>query len=197
MLVASWARTGATKIAMDLAESLGIPYIGELAPTYMHNIGGGKPHIKNEIHELKTQRIYSDRQFFNALIDTRDTVYLVNKAAYFVADRAQCIVLRHNVHASMLSFCNVIARLKYPSIESILLYAMLMFEEAYGLATWCDFSPVADTNIIWFEDQFPNHVQNIDALTPEHRLICDSQIDSWIRSSDITDKIRRIYAVSH
>ena len=131
MIVCSFARTGATRYCMDLADREGLRFAGELAPTYLEHVGGGKAGIKNEIHECDSQLVLTPEKFCDGIRVHADSVWLVNKGAYLLAPDADVIILRKDLKASLMSFCNLISRLKHtPTAEVTLFYA--------SSARWCN-----------------------------------------------------------
>ncbi len=195
MIVASYARTGATKYCINLAKWLNLPFMGELASTYLKKVGGGKAGIKAAIHETGFQPVLHPIDFIEGIQGDKKNIWLVNKSAYLIAPKADLIVLRRDIHAAMMSCCKVVSRVPNTPPQVVIFYAMLMYEEAYGLITYCD-GPRNHLHapIVWFEDLYPDHRQDVTELG-EYRDFYHGQIEQWIETSDIEEKIARLWRI--
>lgn len=160
MIVATHARSGATKFCIDLAARESKKFIGEYTPSHLNPLYESEltSSSKNFVHETKFQPPISE-QDFNDIEKSKD-IYMVNKAAYLILDKADFIILRKDILQSIYSFIDLLLRPSRGSglsIDAVVLYARLVFDDTLGLVTRCE----GRKDILWFEDLYPNHKQNL------------------------------------
>ena len=191
MIITSYARTGSTKFGLDLAEKHNLRFMGEI--TGSHLISTGTKSHKHEIHETKFQPMLSDQEYYNAIYNNKDLVILVNRGGYLLLDKADYVVLRNDPLGCCLSFADLIMR---PTSgrdslhwRSVLFYTRLMFDDMLSLVT-CAVEYPTDLPLVWFEDLYPNHTQNLKYITDEKIYeIAKGFFTEFIEASDVQDKL--------
>ncbi len=160
MIVCSLPRCGATKFCLDLQESSGLKFVGELNPLYMYE------NLKALHHETGIQQTYTASEFASLIHNNDNNIILVNKSPHLIVDRAHTIVLRRNMSEAFLSYANFILKL-YPDINTKVLIKELQdtVYDYYGLKSYIDQYPC---NIVWYEDYF-NLYKTSTPLLDEHR----------------------------
>jgi len=187
MIICTHARTGATKYALDKAEELDLPCYGELSPAYLQGFGKG-PGIKAIIHETKFQPVLSSEEFTSCIEKHDDKVLLVNKSGYLLGPIADVIILRKDLLASLLSFCNLLSRLNSSTPETILFYTTLVFQDCLGMITYC-YGTEQQLNLKWFEDLYPKHEQNLESIDSKLLPVYTRFLSELVGGSDAMEKI--------
>ena len=190
MIIATYARTGSTKFGLDLAEKHNLKFMGEIEGSYLTS--SGCENRKIETHETNFQPTLSDQEYYNAIYNHKDMVVLINRGGYLVLDRADYVVLRDDPLGCCLSFADLLMRpTKGDPLHwrSVLLYTRLMFADMISLTT-CAVQHPEDLPIVWFEDLYPHHKQNLKYITHESIYdIAKTFFTQFIEASDIHYKL--------
>lgn len=146
MIVCSIPRCGATKYCLDLEESTGLKFVGELNPLYMFE------NRKVIHHEAAVQQSFTSEDFSALLYNNDKHIVMINKSSYLVADKADAIILRKNMLDAFLSYANFILKL-YPDIETKVLIKDVQdsIYDYYGLKSYIDRYPC---KVVWYEDYY-------------------------------------------
>ena len=188
MIVATHARSGATKFCLDLAKKEKRTFIGEYAPSYLNPLyeSDFSSSSKKLVHETGFQPYISEKAFNN--LQNSNDIYMVNKSAYLIVDTADFIILRKDILQSIYSFIDLLLRPENTnklSIDAILLYARLVFDDTLGLITRCKDM----NNILWFEDLYPNHTQNLTYFNKIYNKGIQDYFNSIYSNSGLSIKI--------
>lgn len=190
MIIATYARTGSTKLGLDLAEKHNLKFMGEIEGSYLKS--SGCENRKIETHETNFQPMLSDQEYYNAIYNHKDMVVLINRGGYLVLDKADYVVVRDNPLGCCLSFADLLMRpTKGDPLHwrSVLLYTRLMFADMISLIT-CAVEHPDDLPIVWFEDLYPHHKQNLKYITHESIYdIAKTFFTEFIEASDIHYKL--------
>lgn len=190
MIIATYARTGSTKFGLDLAEKHNLKFMGEIEGSYL--ISSGCDNRKIETHETNFQPMLTDKEYYNAIYNHKDMVVLINRGGYLVLDKADYVVLRDDPLGCCLSFADLLMRpTKGDPLHwrNVLLYTRLMFADMISLVT-CVVEYPTDLPIVWFEDLYPNHTQNLKYITHESIYeIAKGFFTEFIEASDVQDKL--------
>jgi hypothetical protein len=183
MIVATFPRTGATKFCVDLAKKHNMPFVGELSPMYIPEIGENGYWDKKTRHEVPNCQPQPTLQMFNKYLDTKDCVKQVNRHAYLILDKADYILLRRDFQHCAESLVGIIKKMAQPGNEQILNIVIgtklkEVFSEVAVLTAWCLDHP--ERKITWFEDYFPK----FDEWSENHKeknLTIDPGLLQWIK----------------
>lgn len=186
MIVVATPRSGATNFCFELANKHNKPFYGEISSTYIK--GSGLDNYKQRAHEIpNSQPDYDSNTFAQMLEGTLDGIFLVNKTQYLYAPRAHYILLRDPVNV-LMSMADGLKK-AYPSfsVELICQYLAVVFEDMYGLVTYC---LEAKKPVIWFEEYYRSYGDTpIEYLSNEEDRAIHVFIRRLIKRSDISDKI--------
>lgn len=150
MLVAALPRCGATKYCLDLQESTGLEFIGELNPIYLDQYSDT---AKRDNHETRFQPLYSIDKFVEALTDHSNYIVLVNQSPHLVLHNSDYLVLRRNMYNAFLSQANFFIKCRpYLNGEGVLQHLYISFQSFLGVVAYI--SKSGYKNIIWYEDYF-------------------------------------------
>lgn len=146
MIVCSLPRCGATRFCLDIQNSSGKQFVGELNPLYMFE------NRKALHHETKSQQTFTQDQFAALIHNSDDYIIMVNKSPYLIADKADYIMLRKNMQDAFLSYANFILKL-YPDIVTKVLIKEVQdsIYDYYGLKSYIERYPC---DIVWYEDYY-------------------------------------------
>lgn len=158
MLVAALPRCGATKYCLDLQNSTGLEFIGELNPIYLDQYSDT---AKRDNHETRFQPLYSMDKFVEALTDHSKYIVLVNQSPHLVLHNSDCLLLRRNMYNAFLSQANFFIKCRpYLYGEGVLQHLYLSFQSFVGVVACI--SKLKYKDIVWYEDYF-----GIDSTTTE------------------------------
>ena len=188
MIVATHARSGATKFCLDLAKKEKREFIGEYTPSHLNPLYESplSSSSKSLVHETLFQPAISEKDF-NSL-ETSDNIYMINKSAYLIVKNASFIIIRKDIIQSIYSFIDLLLRPENNtklSIDAIVLYARLVFDDTLGLITRCKDM----NNILWFEDLYPNHTQNLTYLNKINNKGIQEYFNALYSNCDLSIKI--------
>jgi len=192
MLIATHARSGGTKFGLDLADKHNLRFVGEVSGSHLKSIGTTS--FKKEIHETNCQPVLSDIDIYKAIYSHEELVVLLNTGGYLHLDRVDYVLLRENPTACCLSFIDLLLRPHSGAKihwQAVLLYMRLMFNDMFTLITCC-VEHKEDLPIIWFEDIYPAHTQNLkyfNQLPEETSLGMIELVKYFVSNSDIETKI--------
>jgi hypothetical protein len=186
MIVVATPRSGATNFCFELAKKYNKPFYGEISSTYIK--GSGLDNYKQRAHEIvNSQPDYDDSTFTQMLEGSLDGIFLVNKTQYLYAPNAHYILLREPIDV-LMSMADGLKK-AYPgfSVELICQYLAVVFEDMYGLITYC---LTAKRNVIWFENYYKVTTNTlIEYLSLEEARAIRVFSKKLIKRSDILDKI--------
>lgn len=186
MIVVAPPRAGGTSFCIKLAEDMAIPFYGEISAAYLEN--SGIDNLKQRSHEIpNTQPQYKDTLFKDMLNETIAGIFLVNRAGYLYAPKADYILLRDPVNV-LMSMADGLEK-GYPGMPTLNIcqYLSVVFEEMYGLVTY---SLAARKSVIWFEEHYncftPTLIEYLAESKEQH---IRHYVEKLLSRSDIEQKI--------
>lgn len=146
MLVCSLPRCGATKYCLDLQETTGFKFAGELNPIHIGN------DRKSLVHETRYQPNYTNSDFADLLHDNSNHIVLVNQNSYLLIHQADVVVLRRNIKDAARSLAKFLI-IMYPQIKpsAIIHQLKLMHYDYKGMMSYLN---KYSKDIVWYEDYF-------------------------------------------
>lgn len=201
MIVVAIARSGATKICMDLAEEHGIKFLGEMTP---RNMSQRLRYRKDINHETKFEMRMTEEEYCKAIERDPQYISLVNNAgADLLTADADYVVMRKDLKANLYSWLNyiiktvhggklaigneeVIHRIKYITLLDMIL------DTAYGIITYCLNN---DKKIIWYEDYFPGMDTKYDLIPENWHKKIDQTCDKYDFVFSAHDRLVKKYCV--
>jgi hypothetical protein len=186
MIVVAPPRAGATSFCINLAFQWNIPFYGEISAAYLAN--SGIDNLKQRSHEIpNTQPQYDDNLFRDMLDETVEGIFLVNRSGFLYAPKADYIILRDPTNV-LMSMADGLEK-GYPGIPTINIcqYLSVVFEELYGLVTYC---LASKDEVIWFEDYYNCYTPTKIEFLPENK---EQHVRDYVKKllarSDIAEKI--------
>lgn len=191
MLVCAPPRCGATKYCLDLEQSTGLTFVGELTPMYIADYGA--ENRKAAHHETLFQPDMTKAQFVSYLTDRDKYIVLCNQAPHLLVHSSDVVVLRKSLEDNLFSVANFfIKAMPYLTAEGIIQYLHLAYQSIYGLLTYLE---VNDKPIIWYEDYFNISGTKTNFLDEhKHSRIIKRTIHSLLKSNDAVEIVETIYA---
>jgi hypothetical protein len=179
MIIVAMARSGATKICMDLAEKNNLQFVGELTAT---NLYDSTRYRKDKDHETNFE-IAFDPELWTKIINRDPSLCILANHAkqYTLLKDADYVILRKNYVNCLLSFAEYRVRnvrntpLTQEYLSHFRIFIYLMLDSLVGIATYCLNN---DKKIIWYEDYFPNMPTEYKVARGQPRImeIIDSEI---------------------
>lgn len=191
MIICSPPRCGATKFCLDLQETTGIPFVGELTPMYIADYGA--ENRKAIHHETSFQPDMTKEQFVSYLTDRDKYIILCNQAPHLLVHYSDMVVLRRSLEDNLLSVANFfIKAMPYLTAEGIIQYLHLTYQSIYGLLAYLE---VNDKPVVWYEDYFNMSGTKTNFLNEhKHSRIITRTIRSLLKSNDAVEIVETIYA---
>lgn len=189
MLVIAPPRCGATKICMDLAEQLSLPFVGELNPMYIDSCNETNEKVK--YHETLFQPSYSTDLYLKALTDHTNYIVLVNQSPHLLIHSADLVVLRKNMKNAFLSQANFFIKSRpYLNGEGVLQHLYLSFFSYYGMLCYLD---KYQKDIVWYEEYFSKVDTTISEIEMhKHGKAILKYIDRMFHQNDASIILERL-----
>lgn len=174
MIVCSLPRCGATKFCLDLQESTGIEFIGELNPMYIDSFGDTAKALN---HETSFQPLYSSKKFYDILTNPQKYIILVNQSPHLAVHSSDYIILRKNMKDAFISQANFFIKSRpFLKGEAIIQHLYLSFHSLIGMKAYLENS---SKDVIWYEDYFNLEGTNSEYLDNHvHSKVIYKHIDS-------------------
>jgi hypothetical protein len=181
MIVCSLPRCGATRFCLDLQESSGLPFVGELNPMYVDSCNDAN--VKQPYHETKFQPTYTQDTYLNAIVNPSDYVVLVNQSPHLYIDRADYVMLRKDMRDAFLSLANFFLLSRpYLRGDGVIQHLYLSFHSLYGVLLYLN---KYQKPIVWYEDYYGIEGTKTETLDKHpHKKIIISQIDKLFAMND-------------
>jgi hypothetical protein len=150
MIVCSLPRCGATRFCLNLQEQTGLEFVGEFNPYFIQELG--LTNVKTDTHETKYQPTYSINKFTSLLHNHNNHILLVNDSPHLVIDKADYVVLRHNMKNAFLSTSNYLI-VMFPNIKANIIIHMLdQFYRSYVAVK--GYTDKYSREVVWYEDYY-------------------------------------------
>lgn len=162
MLIAGLRRTGATKYCLDRSEELGIPFVGELNPTFLQGVIPGESNAKTMAHETNYQPPLTSETLFEPLINKDKYVSLVNVYPSLVLPIADKIMLRRDTRKGFYSLANIL--LKVIPIDTNANVVANIQQEIFSLNAIVTYLENYEKDVVWYEDYFGDLPSNTPVL---------------------------------
>lgn len=189
MIVCSLPRCGATRFCLDLQESSGLPFIGELNPMYVDSYND--VNTKQPYHETLFQPTYDSETYLQALVDPSKCIVLVNQSPHLYIDRADYVMLRRNMRDAFISQANffIVSR-PYLKGEGILQHLYLSFQSLYGVLLYLN---KYQKPIVWYEDYYGIEGTKTDALDQHpHKRVILRHIDKLLSMNNTQELLKQV-----
>lgn len=190
MIVAAWGRSGGTKFCMDLSEKTGLPFIGEMHPGCITELGAMRANGKKKNHETNHDQEYNVSQHIQYAKDPDSVIILANDMHWSILPRADYFLFRKNIRNSMLSLGNLaiksinhfnLDRSPTSVFEAVIYECRAMFMANYVSIHYALQNKI---NLTWYEDYFNNkptltpHLNEFQ-LKDQYIRHCDSLINQY------------------
>lgn len=190
MIVCAAPRSGATKYCLDLQESTGLEFIGELNPMYMTSYG--QENKKLPYHETLFQPSITKEQYIDYIVNKDKYILLCNQASHLLIDQSGIVILRKSLEDTLLSLANFLIKCRpYLGAEGIIQHLHVTNQSIYGMLCYLS---VYTKPIIWYEDHYNITGTNTDLIkNHKHGRFILKEISNLATSNDAAYMIRDIY----